>query len=136
MPVVKLAACSVCLRTPCACPDPADESDEQAAQEEADYVRAAGRRGARGRAAGVSINPLSKSNRRRARRAKEALRLHGIDVCNGNAKLAKRELLEDPASRVVDMLSDLLHFCDVESIDFATLEKYARANYQEELTDE
>jgi hypothetical protein len=40
MPVVKLAACAVCLRTPCACPDPADESDEQAAQEEADYVRA------------------------------------------------------------------------------------------------
>lgn len=39
MPVMKLAACNVCLRTPCGCPDPSDESDEQAAEEEAAYVR-------------------------------------------------------------------------------------------------
>lgn len=30
--------CAVCLQSPCACPDFADESDEQAAQEEADFL--------------------------------------------------------------------------------------------------
>ena len=40
MPNVTTRRCPVCLRVPCACPDPADESDEQAAAEEDAYVRA------------------------------------------------------------------------------------------------
>lgn len=31
--------CAVCGRAPCACPDPSDESDEQAAQEEQARIR-------------------------------------------------------------------------------------------------
>lgn len=40
MPNVTTRRCPVCLRVPCACPDPADECDEQAAIEEDAYVRA------------------------------------------------------------------------------------------------
>jgi len=39
MPNVVTRRCPVCLRLPCACPDPADECDEHAAQEEDAYVR-------------------------------------------------------------------------------------------------
>lgn len=39
MPKPRLIRCPVCGRGPCACPDPADESDEQAAMEEDARVR-------------------------------------------------------------------------------------------------
>ena len=40
MPNPRARRCPVCLRVPCACPDPADESDEQAAIEEDARIRA------------------------------------------------------------------------------------------------
>ena len=39
MPIEKFHPCPGCLRVPCACPDPADECDEQAAIEEDARIR-------------------------------------------------------------------------------------------------
>ncbi len=39
MPKPRPRPCPVCLRRPCACPDPADECDEQAAIEEDARIR-------------------------------------------------------------------------------------------------
>ena len=40
MPNPRPRPCPVCLRRPCQCPDPSDESDEQAAIEEDARIRA------------------------------------------------------------------------------------------------
>lgn len=81
----------------------------------------------------MNINPLSRSNRSRASRAREYLRLHAVDVRCGDERLAKRELKADPAPLIVEFVADLLHLCDVEELDFATLEEYARAKYRADL---
>jgi len=83
----------------------------------------------------LTLKPLSKANRYRAGRAREYVRLHAVDVRSGDERGAKRAIREDLSAVLVDFLSDLLHLCDVERLDFAELERFARAQYREELDD-
>jgi len=80
--------------------------------------------------------PLSRINRYRAARAREALRMFMVDVCIGDEKQARIELREDFDSALIDLLTDLLHLCDVRGADFADLERRARNHYRDEMLDE
>lgn len=64
------------------------------------------------------------SNASRSRHA-----LAALQVNTGNAQ----EVKADPESAVVDMIVNLLHFCDGKGLDFARCEDVARRHYREEL---
>ena len=65
------------------------------------------------------------SNEDRALRGETALRAHINDLGGGQDT-------EDDETCMIDMLSDVMHFCDSENIDFEKVNRMACSNFEAE----
>jgi len=54
-------------------------------------------------------------------------------LCAATAVEAYRDNMEEPDQLAADMLADLRHFCDLNGLDFAALDRRGRIAYLEEI---
>lgn len=70
--------------------------------------------------------------RERATRATRAIKAHALAQFRGSEKTAREELREDPASLLVDLLTDLRHFAAWKRLDFASAVSISQAHHYRE----